>query len=81
MIWRTWRTAKKAADLFGSLLCVGVMTMFVFQLFQSVGMTLGIMPITGIPVPFLSYGGSSAITSFVAIGLVLNVNMRRYQVR
>jgi rod shape determining protein RodA len=70
-----------AADLFGALICVGVMTMLVFQMFQSVGMTVGIMPITGIPAPFLSYGGSSAITSFVAVGLVLNVHMRRYQVR
>ena len=81
VVWRTWRTAKKAADLFGALICVGVMTMLVFQMFQSVGMTVGIMPITGIPAPFLSYGGSSAITSFVAVGLVLNVHMRRYQVR
>jgi len=81
LVWRTWRTAKKAADLFGALLCVGVMTMVVFQMFQSVGMTLGIMPITGIPVPFLSYGGSSALTSFVAVGLVLNVHMRRHVVR
>ena len=81
LIWRTWRTAKKAADLFGSLICVGVMTMIVFQMFQSVGMTVGIMPITGIPVPFLSYGGSSTLTSFIAVGLVLNVHMRRYQVR
>jgi len=49
-------------------------------MFQSVGMTLGIMPITGIPIPFVSYGGSSAISSFVGVGLVLNVHMRRYQV-
>ncbi len=81
LVWRSWRTAKKAADMFGALLCVGVMTMFVFQMFQAVGMTLGIMPITGIPVPFLSYGGSSALTSFLGVGLVLNVHMRRYQVR
>ena len=52
----------------------------VFQMFQSVGMTLGIMPITGIPLPFVSYGGSSSLTSFVAVGLVLNVHMRRYEV-
>ena len=81
MIWRVWRTAKKAADTFGSLICVGVMTMMVFQMFQSIGMTTGIMPITGIPAPFLSYGGSSALTNFIAVGLVLNVHMRRYVVR
>jgi rod shape determining protein RodA len=81
LIWRIWRTALFAGDLFGSLVCIGVLTMFVFQMFQSVGMTTGIMPITGIPVPFLSYGGSSAMTSFVAIGLVLNVGMRKHVVR
>ncbi len=81
IVWRIWRTAKKAADSFGALICVGVMTMVVFQMFQSVGMTTGIMPITGIPAPFLSYGGSSALTSFIAVGLVLNVHMRRYVVR
>ena len=81
VIWRVWRTAKKAADTFGSLICVGVMTMMVFQMFQSIGMTTGIMPITGIPAPFLSYGGSSALTNFIAVGLVLNVHMRRHVVR
>lgn len=81
LIWRTWRTALHAGDLFGSLVCIGVLTMVVFQMFQSVGMTTGIMPITGIPVPFLSYGGSSAMTSFIAVGLVLNVGMRRHLVR
>lgn len=81
VVWRTWRTAKKAADMFGALLCVGVMTMVVFQTFQAIGMTMGIMPITGIPVPFLSYGGSSALTSFAAMGLVLSVHMRRHEVR
>ena len=80
IIWRCWRTAKKSADLLGTLICVGVLTMIVFQMFQSVGMTLGIMPITGIPLPFVSYGGSSSLTSFVAVGLVLNVHMRRYEV-
>ena len=63
---------------FGTLLCVGVLAMFVFQIFQNVGMTMGIMPITGIPLPFMSYGGSSTIIAFVAIGLVLNVHMRRF---
>ncbi len=78
IIWRTWRTAQLSRDLFGTLLCVGVMAMLLFQLFQSVGMTTGIMPVTGIPLPLLSYGGSSTLTSFAAVGLVLNVHMRRF---
>ena len=77
--WRIWRTALLARDTFGMLVCVGVLAMFAFQIFQSVGMTTGIMPVTGIPLPFLSYGGSSSLTSFLAIGLVLNVHMRRYR--
>jgi len=80
IMWRCMRTARKSPDLLGTLISCGVMTLFAFQMFQSVGMTLGIMPITGIPIPFVSYGGSSAISCFVGIGLVLNVHMRRYQV-
>ena len=80
VMWRCMRTARKSPDLLGTLICCGVMTLFAFQMFQSVGMTLGIMPITGIPIPFVSYGGSSAISCFVGIGLVLNIHMRRYQV-
>ena len=80
LMWRCMRTARKSPDLLGTLISCGVMTLFAFQMFQSVGMTLGIMPITGIPIPFVSYGGSSAISSFVGIGLVLNIHMRRYQV-
>jgi rod shape determining protein RodA len=78
MCLRIWRTALIAADRLGMLLCTGVLSMFVFQLFQNVGMTVGIMPITGIPLPFMSYGGSSVIASWLAIGLVLNVHSRRY---
>ena len=80
VMWRCMRTARKSPDLLGTLICCGVMTLFAFQMFQSVGMTLGIMPITGIPIPFVSYGGSSAISCFVGVGLVLNIHMRRYQV-
>ncbi|MBT96201.1 MAG: rod shape-determining protein RodA [Acidimicrobiaceae bacterium] len=80
VMWRCMRTARKSPDLLGTLISCGVMTLFAFQMFQSVGMTLGIMPITGIPIPFVSYGGSSAISCFVGTGLVLNVHMRRYQV-
>jgi rod shape determining protein RodA len=75
---RIWRTAQIAGDRLGTLICAGVLSMFVFQIFQNVGMTVGIMPITGIPLPFMSYGGSSVIASWVAIGLVLNVHMRRF---
>lgn len=78
IILRIWRIAHLASDRFGMLLCVGVMSMLLFQVFQSVGMTLGIMPITGIPLPFVSYGGSAMLNNFVAIGLVLNVHMRRF---
>jgi len=78
MVWRIWRTAHLASDEFGSLLCAGVLAMFVFQIFENVGMTMGIMPITGIPLPFMSYGGSATVTSFMAVGLVLNVHMRRF---
>jgi rod shape determining protein RodA len=78
IVWRTWRAATTARDATGMLLCVGVMAMFVFQIFENVGMTMGIMPIAGIPLPFMSYGGSAIVASFAAIGLVLNVQMRRY---
>ena len=78
IVWRILRTAQLARDDFGMILCAGVLAMFVFQIFENVGMTMGIMPITGIPLPFMSYGGSSTITYLVAIGLVLNVHMRRF---
>lgn len=78
VVWRIWRAAQLARDEFGTLLCTGIMVMFVFQIFENVGMTMGIMPITGIPLPFMSYGGSSLLTSFLAMGLVLSVHMRRF---
>ena len=79
IVWRIWRTAALARDQLGKLICVGVLAMLVFQLFESVGMTMGIMPVTGIPLPFMSYGGTTTIASFAAIGLVLNVHMRRFR--
>ena len=78
MVWRIWRAAALAKDLSGTLICVGVMSMLMFQIFENVGMTMGIMPVTGIPLPFMSSGGSSTIAAFVAVGLVLNVHMRRF---
>jgi rod shape determining protein RodA len=78
LVWRLWRIALLSSDFFGTLLTVGVLAMFAFQVFENIGMTLGIMPITGLPLPFMSYGGSAAIASFAAIGLALNVHMRRF---
>jgi rod shape determining protein RodA len=78
VVWRTWRAAALSKDLFGTLVCVGVLSMLVFQVFENAGMTMGIMPITGIPLPLFSYGGSSVIATFIGIGLVLNVHMRRF---
>ncbi len=76
--WRVWRTAQLARDDLGTLICVGVLCMLLFQIFENVGMTMGIMPITGIPLPFVSYGGSSTLAAFAAMGLVLNVHARRF---
>jgi rod shape determining protein RodA len=78
VIWRTWRTAVISRDLVGTLICVGVISMLVFQIFENVGMTMGIMPVAGITLPFVSYGGSSMVVDWVAIGLVLNVRMHRF---
>jgi rod shape determining protein RodA len=79
VMWRTWRAATGARDRFGTLVCVGVLAMFAFQIFENIGMTMGIMPVTGIPLPFMSYGGSSTITAFACVALVANVSMRRFR--
>jgi rod shape determining protein RodA len=60
------------------LVCAGALSMLVFQLFENIGMTTGIMPITGIPLPLLSYGGSSTMAFLVLIGLVQSVHMHRF---
>lgn len=77
--YRIWRIAQIARDPFGSYVCIGVLAMFAFSVFENVGMAMGIMPVTGIPLLLLSSGGSSTITAFAAIGLVLNVHMRRFR--
>lgn len=78
VVWRVWRIAQLSRDQFGVLLCVGVLSLLVFQIFQNAGMTMGIMPISGIPLPFVSYGGSSTLALFLGLGLVQNVHMRRF---
>ena len=74
---RIWRIAHLSRDLLGIYLCAGVFTMLLWQVFQNVGMTLQIMPVTGLPLPFISYGGSSLIVYFAMFGLVQSVHMRR----
>jgi len=76
-IWRGVRIAMMSKDHFGTLLAAGIVAMFAFQGFVNMGMTMGISPITGIPLPFVSYGGSSLIASFLATGILLNIHMRR----
>ena len=68
--------AFNAKDLFGSLIVSGIAAMWLFHVFENIGMSLGIMPITGIPLPFLSYGGSAMLTNLIAAGLILSVNVR-----
>jgi rod shape determining protein RodA len=75
LIYRGIRIAFKAKDTFGSLIAVGVVSMFAFHILQNVGMTIGIMPITGIPLPFVSYGGSSLLANLIALGLIMNVHI------
>jgi rod shape determining protein RodA len=78
LIWRGLRIAAMSRDLFGTLLASGIVALWVFQLFVNVGMTMGIMPITGIPLPFISYGGSHLLVNFIAVGLLHSIHMRRY---
>src|SRR5205807_9546414 len=76
-LWRGLRIAMLSKDLFGTLLAAGVVAMLAFQMFINIGMTIGVSPITGIPLAFVSYGGSSMVTTYIATGLLLNVHMRR----
>jgi rod shape determining protein RodA len=73
LIWRGLRILTIAKNLFGALIAGGVVSMLLFQVFINVGMTIGIMPITGIPLPLLSYGGSSVLTTFLAVGLLQSI--------
>ncbi len=74
--FRMFVIGRRAKDTMGRLLCIGVFIFFAFSCFENIGMTMGIMPVTGIPLPLLSYGGSSALVFFVAGGLVLSVSRR-----
>jgi rod shape determining protein RodA len=76
VLWRGLHIASQALDPFGRLAAAGVVCWFAFQSFVNIGMTLGIMPVTGLPLPFLSYGGSAMFANLIAVGLLQNVHMR-----
>ena len=69
--------AKTAKDNVGSYIAIGIAGIFFFHMMENIGMTMGVLPITGVPLPFVSYGGSSLITNFMCIGLLLNISSRR----
>ncbi len=75
IMWRGLRIALNADDLFGRLVATGVLAWLMFQTFENLGMAMGIMPITGVPLPFVSYGGTSMFASWIALGLLVNVNV------
>lgn len=81
LIFRWLYIALKAKDYFGTCIVVGVMGMLIAHVFENIGMTIGLMPVTGIPLPFISYGGSNLLTNLIGVGLVINVWMRRPQKR
>jgi rod shape determining protein RodA len=78
---RIFRGIQLAGDVTGRIICGGSLAFIVFSVFQNVGMWIGLMPITGIPLPFISNGGSALLAFFAAIGLVANVEMRRRSFR
>jgi rod shape determining protein RodA len=73
LIWRTLRILTMSKNLYGTLIAGGILAMLMFQVFVNVGMTIGIMPITGVPLPLLSYGGSSVLVTFISIGLLQSI--------
>jgi len=74
--WRAFLIAQRTDDLFGRLVCVGVIAWFALQTFENIGMAMGLMPMTGVPLPFISYGGSSMFATLIGFGLLQNVHLR-----
>ncbi|MEF9934590.1 MAG: rod shape-determining protein RodA [Clostridium sp.] len=80
IIWRGIKIAKESKDKFGTYLVIGILSMFTFQILQNIGMDLGLLPITGIPLPFISYGGSSLLTTIISMAFLINVGMRKQKI-
>ncbi|MEE1753607.1 rod shape-determining protein RodA [Streptomyces sp. SP18CS02] len=77
VLWRACRIARETTELYGTIVAAGIIAWFAFQAFENVGMTLGIMPVAGLPLPFVSYGGSSMFAVWVAIGLLQSIRVQR----
>lgn len=77
ILMRGFRIARRSQDSFGRLVCTGVIAWFAFQVFENIGMTMGLMPMTGVPLPFMSYGGSSMFANLIGIGLLQNIHARQ----
>lgn len=80
IILRMIKIAKNSRDLFGELFCVGMIFYMLYAVFQNIGMTIGLVPVTGINLPFVSYGGSSVLSNMIGIAIVLNINIRRHPI-
>ncbi len=80
LIWRGLRIMTVAKNLFGALIAGGIVSMLIFQIFVNIGMTIGIMPITGVPLPLMSYGGSSVLVTFLAIGLLQSIHVQAREI-
>lgn len=77
ILWRACRIARETTELYGTIVAAGIVAWFAFQAFENIGMTLGIMPVTGLPLPFVSYGGSSMFAVWVAVGLLQSIRVQR----
>jgi rod shape determining protein RodA len=77
VIWRACRIAREASELYSTIVAAGVIAWFAFQSFENIGMTLGIMPVAGLPLPFVSYGGTSMFAVWIALGLLQSIRVQR----
>ncbi|WP_027632092.1 rod shape-determining protein RodA [Clostridium hydrogeniformans] len=80
LIYKVITIGKTSKDIFGRMVCIGFISSWIFSILQNIGMTLGIMPISGIPLPFISYGGSSVLANYMALSIVINIGMRRKKI-
>ncbi|MFF4959591.1 rod shape-determining protein RodA [Streptomyces sp. NPDC001222] len=77
VLWRACRIARETTELYGTIVAAGIIAWFIFQAFENIGMTLGIMPVAGLPLPFVSYGGSSMFAVWIAVGLLQSIRVQR----